>query len=257
MKVVIFAGGLGTRLSEETHAIPKPMVEIGEMPIIWHIMKIYSQYGFRDFLICGGYKAFEIKKFFAQQKLYESDVKIETKAGNITYLGSSNEDWTITISDTGLETQTGGRLRRIKKYLSPNEDFFLTYGDGLADINIAKLLEAHKKSGKLATVTAVKQPSRFGILKLCENQVTEFVEKPIDDGLRINAGFFVINPKVIDMISSDSMPFESDPLRKLAEDNQLNAYLHNGFWKPMDTLKDKNDLTEIWNNGDPRWKIWD
>ena len=257
MKVVIFAGGLGTRLSEETHTIPKPMVKIGDMPIIWHIMKLYSYYGFNDFIICAGYKSFELKKFFSEMHLHDADVEINTNNGEISYLKKLKENWTVTVCDTGLKNQTGGRLLKIKEYLNRNEDFFLTYGDGVSDVNIKLLLEEHRKSGKLATVTTVKQPSRFGILKLNGKQVKEFTEKPIDDANRINAGFFVLNPTVIDRISDYAMPFESEPLRDLAQNGELNAFIHDGFWKPMDTLKDKIDLNNIWNHGDPQWKVWE
>jgi len=255
MKVVIFAGGLGTRLSEETILKPKPMVEIGGKPIIWHIMKIYSHYGHKDFLIALGYKGYIIKEWFANYFLHNSDVTIHLRDNKIEVHSTSVEDWNVTLVDTGLLTNTGGRLYRLRKYLENEETFMLTYGDGVANININKLIEFHKSHGKIATLTAVQPEGRFGALDILNGEVRRFVEKPPGDGAWVNGGFFVLNKEVFDYIEGDEM-WESGCLRRLAEANQLMAFKHYGFWKCMDTLRDKKKLEEMWMAGDAAWKIW-
>jgi len=255
MKAVILAGGLGTRLSEETTVRPKPMVEIGGMPILWHIMKIYSHYGLNEFIICLGYKGYMIKEWFANYFLYNSDVTINLKSNKIEVHNNKAEDWLVTLIDTGQNTQTGGRIKRIEKYV--NGRFMLTYGDGVADININNLLEFHKKHGKPATVTAVQPPGRYGILHIENNCVKHFVEKPAGDGgAWINGGYFVLEPDVFEYIKGDNTVWEQEPLETLAREGKLMAYKHNGFWRAMDKLKDKNDLEEIWASGHAPWKIW-
>ncbi len=256
MKVVILAGGFGTRLSEETHLKPKPMVEIGGKPILWHIMKIYSAYGFNEFIICLGYKGYMIKEFFANYFLYMADVTIDLSNNSIEVHNAKAEPWKVTLVDTGLYTQTGGRIKRIKSYVG-NETFMLTYGDGVADVNIKELLEFHKKHGKLATVTAVQPPGRFGGLILNGGEkVLDFREKPKGDGAWINGGFFVLEPGVFDYIKGDDTPWEAEPLQNLARNGELMAYKHKGFWQCMDTLRDKNYLEKLWNSGKAPWKIW-
>ena len=255
MKVVLLAGGLGTRLSEETVVKPKPMVEIGGKPILWHIMKSYSHWGFNDFVICLGYKGYMIKEFFANYLIHQSDFTIDL--GTNTSLVHSNkaEPWRITLVDTGDKTLTGGRLLRVKEYLG-KETFMLTYGDGVADINIEKLLAFHRGHGRLATVTAVRPPSRFGGMSIDDAWVTDFIEKPqIGEGW-INGGFFVLEPGVLDHIRGDETPFEREPLEKLARDGQLAAYKHDGFWQCMDTLRDVTLLNELWDSHKPPWKLW-
>ncbi len=256
MKAVILAGGLGTRLSEETHLKPKPMVEIGGKPIIWHILNIYSNYGINEFIICCGYKGYIIKEYFKNYFLHVNDVFIDLKKNKLDIIEKINESWKITLVDTGENTMTGGRLKRIEKYIN-NETFFCTYGDGLADVNIDLLLEHHRKSGKIATLSAVKPPGRYGALEI-ENgfEVTKFQEKPKGDGNWVNGGFFVLEPKVMDFIDGDSTVFEEEPLKNLAKDGQLTAFKHYGFWQPMDTLRDKNLLEELWIKGNAPWKIW-
>jgi glucose-1-phosphate cytidylyltransferase len=257
MKVVILAGGLGTRLSEETEIRPKPMVEIGGKPIIWHIMKIYSTQGFNEFIVCLGYKGFLIKEYFANYFLHLSDVTIELSTGNIKVHDCKSEDIKMTLIDTGIQTQTGGRIKRIGKYIG-DESFMLTYGDGLADINIVDLLNFHRKNKKLATVTTVSPPGRFGALVLGKNnEVTKFEEKPLSDGGWINGGFFVLEPEVLNYIADDNTFWERDPMANLAINGQLSAFKHTGFWKPMDTLRDKTELENLWNSGKAPWKIWD
>jgi glucose-1-phosphate cytidylyltransferase len=257
MKVVILAGGLGTRLSEETEIRPKPMVEIGGKPIIWHIMKIYSTQGFNEFIVCLGYKGFLIKEYFANYFLHLSDVTIELSTGNIKVHDCKSEDIKMTLIDTGIQTQTGGRIKRIGKYIG-DESFMLTYGDGLADINIVDLLNFHRKNKKLATVTTVSPPGRFGALVLGKNnEVTKFEEKPLSDGGWINGGFFVLEPEVLNYIADDNTFWERDPMANLALNGQLSAFKHTGFWKPMDTLRDKTELENLWNSGKAPWKIWD
>lgn len=256
MKVVILAGGFGTRISEESNLKPKPMIEIGGMPIIWHIMKIYSSYGFNDFIVCCGYKGYVIKEYFLNYHLYQSDISIDLKNGTHSTIESRNEDWSITLVDTGISSMTGGRIKSIQKYIG-DEDFMLTYGDGLSNVDIAKLVKSHKDSKKYATVTAVSPPGRFGALNInSNNSVDGFVEKPKGDGGKINGGFFVCSSKIFQYINSQDTVWEAEPLQKLATDGQLNAFIHNGFWKPMDTLRDKNELETLWENNSAPWKLW-
>jgi len=256
MKVVILAGGLGTRLSEETVIKPKPMVEIGGMPILWHIMKIYSSYGYNDFVICLGYKGYLIKEFFNNYFLHKSDITVDLKNNKVIFHESDAEPWTITLVDTGVNSMTGGRIKRIQKHIG-NESFFLTYGDGLSDVNIIKLLETHKNSNKYLTVTSVQPLGRFGALNLSDNnEVLSFLEKPKGDGSWINGGFFVCQPEVFNYISGDDTIFEKDPMEALAHEGKMQAYLHNGFWKPMDTLRDKVELEQYWDSGKAFWKKW-
>ena len=257
MKVVILAGGLGTRLSEETDLKPKPMVEIGGRPILWHIMKIYSHYGFNDFIICAGYRQEVIKKYFADYYLFNSDVTFDFSNGNKTVIHKdSAEPWKVTVVDTGMNTMTGGRIKRIQKYIG-DEPFMLTYGDGVCDVDIIKLLEFHKKQHKLATLTSVQPGGRFGMLAIDEGKmIRKFAEKKKEDGGWINGGFMVLEPKVFDYIDGDSTTFEREPLEKLSEEGQLTAYQHYGFWQCMDTLKDKQILEELIQNGTAPWIKW-
>lgn len=256
MKVVILAGGLGTRLSEETETKPKPMVAIGQMPIIWHIMKIYSHYGFNEFVICLGYKGYVIKEYFINYNIHRSNLTIDIQTGSFEVHDNRSENWKVTLIDTGAATMTGGRIKRVREYLG-DEDFCLTYGDGVADVNIAQLVAEHKAHGKLATVTAVQPPGRFGALQINgENTVEAFQEKPVGDGGWINGGFFVLNPKVIDYIENDATIFEQEPLKRLARENQLKAHHHNGFWHAMDTLRDKHQLEDMWQSNTAPWKVW-
>ena len=256
MKVVILAGGLGTRLSEETEVKPKPMVEIGDMPIIWHIMKIYSSQGFNDFVICLGYKGYMIKEYFTNYILHKSDVTIDLTANKIKMHDSKAEPWSITLIDTGLNTMTGGRIKRIEKYIGA-ETFLLTYGDGVANINIAASIAAHKKHGKLCTVTAVQPSGRFGAIIVGEdNRVQAFAEKPKGDGAWINGGFFVCEPGVIRYIKDDDSIWEREPMEQICADGQMMVYKHEGFWKPMDTLRDKTELENEWRSGNAKWKTW-
>ena len=257
MKVVILAGGLGTRLSEETVIKPKPLVEIGSFPIIWHIMKIYSYYGFNDFIICCGYKGYMIKEYFSNYHLHTCDVNYDFSLSKTTFSSSKTEGWKISLIDTGDNTMTGGRLKRIQSLLGKNEDFCMTYGDGLSDININELVEYHKSHKRLATVTAVTPPGRFGILSIAsDNQVTGFSEKKTSDEYKINGGFFVLNSKVLDDIDGDDTVWEKKPLERLSSDNNLMAYKHDGFWQPMDTLREKFLLEDLWNKNKAPWKIW-
>lgn len=257
MKVVILAGGFGTRLSEETMLKPKLMVEIGTKPILWHIMKIYSYYGIDEFIICCGYKGYVIKEYFANYFIHMSDLTIDLHSGDMQYHNCKAEPWKVTLIDTGLNTLTGGRIKRIKRYVE-NEPFMLTYGDGIADINISELIEQHKEKRKIATVTAVQPPGRFGALDIhSDDRVIRFMEKPIEDGSWINGGFFVLEPEVFNYIEGDLSIFERDPLENLAQDNQLYAYKHRGFWRAMDTLRDKNELENLWENRKAPWKLWD
>ena len=256
MKVVILAGGLGTRLSEETGIKPKPMVEIGGMPILWHIMKIYSAYGFNDFVICLGYKGYMIKEFFGNYFLHKSDVTIDLAENSVKVLDTKVEPWKITLVDTGAETMTGGRIKRIQKYIG-NEPFMFTYGDGVSDVNILHLLEYHKKQGKYCTLTATQPAGKYGALIINNYGIVDsFQEKPRGDKNWINGGFFVCEPQVFDYIAGDETFWERDPMENLAKQNQLAAYQHEGFWRPMDTLRDKTDLEELWNTGNAPWKIW-
>lgn len=257
MKVVILAGGYGTRISEESHMKPKPMIEIGERPILWHIMKIYTTYGFNDFVICLGYKGYCIKEYFANYFLHESDVTFDFLNQNqISIHSNKAEPWKVTLVNTGLDTMTGGRVKRIQSYIG-NEPFMLTYGDGVSDVNISDLVAYHKKHGKLATVTATQPKGRFGSLNLSyEGQVEEFHEKPQGDGSWINAGFFVMQPEVFDYIQDDRTVLEGDPLEELSRDKQIMAYRHKGFWQPMDTMRDKMLLDELWGTGKAPWMLW-
>ncbi len=256
MKVVILAGGLGTRITEETILKPKPMVEIGSKPILWHIMKIYSTYGINDFIVCCGYKGYVIKEYFANYSLHSSNVTIDMKKNVIETHQNFSEDWRITLVDTGEKTATAGRLKRVRSFIG-DEEFCFTYGDGVSNIDINELLAYHRKQNLLATVTAVLPPSRYGILSINENDhVESFEEKPEGDGGWINGGFFVLSPKVIDYIDNDFVMWEHDPMRNLVRDGQLAAFQHRGFWQPMDTLRDKIKLEEMWDNGRAPWKVW-
>ena len=255
MKAVILAGGLGTRLSEETHLKPKPMVEVGGKPIIWHIMKIYSSYGINDFVICAGYKGYILKEYFRNYFLHMSDVTFDLNLDTMTVHEKRSEDWRVTIVDTGDETMTGGRISRIREYIN-GERFCMTYGDGVADINILKLVDFHDRSGKKATLTAVQPPGRYGSLVMKESLVTSFQEKPVGDGAWINGGFFVLEPSVFDYIEGDTTIWEREPLELLAKEDELNAFKHRGFWQPMDTLRDKKYLDTKWESGEALWKKW-
>ena len=255
MKAVILAGGLGTRISEETSTRPKPMVDIGGKPILWHIMKTYSAHGIHDFVICCGYKGYMIKEYFANYFLHMSDVTFDMENNSMEVHQQHAEPWKVTLVDTGEETMTGGRLKRVRDYLD-GEDFCFTYGDGVSDVNITELIAFHQQQKKLATLTGVQPPGRFGSLNLEGDRVTSFEEKPNGDGFWINGGFFVVSPKVIDLIDGDTTIWERDPMEKLARDGQLSAYLHPGFWQPMDTLRDKNHLEELWQSGKAPWKVW-
>jgi len=253
MKVVILAGGFGTRLSEETVLKPKPMVEIGDMPILWHIMKIYSSHGFTDFIICLGYKGYVIKEYFANYFLHKSDVTINLKENSVKVHDSFAEPWNITLVDTGFETMTGGRIRRVKEHIG-DETFLLTYGDGVSDVNIKELFQFHKDSGKLCTVTSVQPSGRFGAINLNnDDEVISFTEKPKGDGAWINGGFFVCEPSVIDYIDTDQSVWEKEPLEQIAAEGKMVAFKHQGFWKPMDTLRDKFELERDWQNGQAKW----
>jgi glucose-1-phosphate cytidylyltransferase len=256
MKAVLLAGGLGTRISEESVMRPKPMIEIGNRPILWHIMKIYAQHGIRDFVVCLGYKSYMVKEYFANYFMHSSDLTLDTKSGTIEYHNSNAEDWRITLVDTGEDTMTGGRLKRVGRYLTPGESFCLTYGDGVADVDITKLVAFHKAHGKEATVTAVTPPGRYGALDLTGDRVNQFVEKPQGDNSLINGGFFVLEPAVLARIADDSTSWERAPLESLARDQQLMAFRHGGFWQPMDTLRDKNHLEQLWQSGKAPWKSW-
>jgi len=255
MKAVILAGGLGTRISEETHLKPKPLIEIGGMPILWHIMKIYSSHGIDDFVICLGYKGYQIKEYFSNYFLHMSDVTIDMRSNNIEIHKKNAEAWKVTLVDTGLNTMTGGRLKRVKKYLE-NERFCFTYGDGVSDVNIKKLIEFHEKKKSIATVTAVQPPGRFGILKINKDDSTSFIEKPLGDGNWVNGGYFVLEPKIFDYIKNDSTVWEKEPLEKLSNENQLSAFRHSNFWQPLDTLRDKNNLENLWTSNKAPWKNW-
>jgi glucose-1-phosphate cytidylyltransferase len=255
MKAIILAGGFGTRISEESHLKPKPMIEVGGKPILWHIMKIYSHYGINEFVICLGYKGYVIKEYFANYFLHTSDVTFDMKSNGMEVHQRYTEPWRITLIDTGPETMTGGRLKRVKEYIG-DETFCFTYGDGVSDINIGKLVEYHRSHGKLATVTAIQPPGRYGALLMDGESVLNFQEKPAGDGGgKINGGFFVLEPQVLDYIEGDATSWESAPLHKLAAERQLMAYDHMGFWQAMDTLRDKNHLEELWRTTPP-WKVW-
>jgi len=257
MKAVILAGGYGTRISEETTVKPKPMVEIGDKPILWHIMKIYAAHGINDFIICLGYKGYIIKEYFANYLLYRSDVTFDLRKNKMEVHQNSTEPWKVTLIDTGENSMTGGRIKRVKDFIG-NETFGLTYGDGVSDVNIKNLVEFHKDQKTLATLTAVQSPGRFGAFRLDHNQqkISAFKEKPKGDGAWINGGFFVLEPDVMDYIEGDATIWEREPLEKLANDGELAAYRHQGFWHPMDTLRDKNTLEKMWESGKAPWKVW-
>ena len=256
MKAVILAGGLGTRISEETHLKPKPMIEVGGKPILWHIMKSYSSHGVHDFVICCGYKGYVIKEYFANYFLHMSDVTFDMEHNNMEVHQRKAEPWRVTLVDTGEETLTGGRLRRVADYVKNEEAFCFTYGDGVADVDISHQIAFHKQHGKLATVTAVKPPGRYGALQLNGDIVTGFSEKPRGDGGLINGGFFVLSPGCLDLIAGDRTSWEGETLTRLAAEGQLVAFNHEGFWQPMDTLRDRTHLEELWNSGVAPWKIW-
>lgn len=256
MKAVILAGGLGTRISEETHLKPKPMVEIGGKPILWHIMKTYATHGVIDFIICCGYKGYVIKEYFANYFLHMSDVTFDMVNNKMEVHHRYAEPWRVTLVDTGEETMTGGRLKRVAPYLHGEEAFCFTYGDGVSDLNVGDLISFHKAQDVMATLTATLPPGRFGALDFDGNKVRTFKEKPKGDGGMINGGFFVLSPKVIDYIENDATVWERDPLEKLAEEGQLAAFQHDGFWQPMDTLRDKIHLEELWSSGKAPWKVW-
>ena len=256
MKAIILAGGLGTRISEETHLKPKPMVEIGGKPILWHLMKIYSAHGINDFIICCGYKGYVVKEYFANYFLHTSDVTFDMNNNHMQVHQQNAEPWRVTIVDTGESTQTGGRLKKIKSYLKDGEVFCFSYGDGLSDIDITKSIVFHQKHNKLATITAVQPPGRYGALGLDGDNVREFIEKPAGDGGWINGGFFVLNARCIDYIKSDETIWEREPLSDIASQNELMAFKHTGFWQPMDTLREKMLLEQLWENGKAPWKVW-
>ncbi|MDH4120889.1 MAG: glucose-1-phosphate cytidylyltransferase [Deltaproteobacteria bacterium] len=255
MKAVILAGGLGTRISEETSIRPKPMVEIGGRPILWHIMKMYSSHGIHDFIICLGYKGYMIKEYFANYFLHLSDVTFDMENNKMEVHQNSAEPWRVTLVDTGDNTMTGGRLKRVKSYIG-DETFCCTYGDGVSDVDITGLIAFHKAQGTLATLTAAQPPGRFGSLAMDQHKITRFVEKPQGDGAWINGGFFVLSPKALDYVAGDQTVWEQEPMGNLARDGQLSAFLHHGFWQPMDTLRDKNHLEELWSKGKAPWKTW-
>lgn len=256
MKAVILAGGLGSRIAEETHLKPKPMIEIGGRPILWHIMKLYHAHGIRDFIVCCGFRGYVIKEYFANYGLYMSDMTFDLAENRLQFHKKSAENWRVTLVDTGENSMTGGRLKRVASYLKDEEAFCFTYGDGVASVDIAETINFHRRHGKQATVTAVRPPARFGALKLDDDTVRGFIEKPEGEGGFINGGFFVLSPKVIDRISDDTTVWEQEPLMGLADEGELKAYFHEGFWQPMDTLRDKNHLEALWSSGNPPWKMW-
>lgn len=256
MQAVILAGGLGTRLSEETTVRPKPMVEIGGRPILWHILKIYSQHGINDFIICCGYKGYVIKEFFANYFLHMSDTTFDLRNNEVKIHASVAEPWRVTLVDTGDTTGTGGRLRRIRQYLNPNEPFCMTYGDGVADVDITASIEFHKKHNKAVTLTSVQPVARFGALGLKDTQIYSFQEKPPDEGGWINGGFFVLNTSAIDAVTDDLQMFEREPIETLVSQGEVHAFLHHGYWQAMDTLRDKQNLEELWKSGKAPWKTW-
>lgn len=255
MKAVILAGGFGTRISEETSRRPKPMVEIGGKPILWHIMKIYSAHGINDFIICLGYKGYVIKEYFANYFLHMSDITMDLTNNQMQVHKNFSEPWKVTLVDTGVHTMTGGRLKKISRHIDDDE-FCFTYGDGVSNVNITKLIEFHRKHGKDATLTAVKPPGRFGVLDVHKNLITNFKEKPSDDGSWISGGFFVLSSEIFDMIQGDDTSWEREPMEKLASDGNLAAFKHDGFWQPMDTLRDQVLLEKLWKEGNAPWKVW-
>lgn len=254
MKTVILAGGLGTRISEESHLKPKPMIEIGGRPILWHIMKLYSHYGFNDFIVCLGYKGYVVKEYFANYVLHNADITVDLASGAIEYHATNHEPWRVTLVETGADTMTGGRLKRVAPYLAADEPFFMTYGDGVADLDLRRLAAFHKEHGKAATITAVAPPGRFGALEIQEGRVERFAEKPPGDNGLINGGFFVLDPSVVDRIAGDAIVWEREPLEGLAHDGELMAFRHDGFWAAMDTLRDKNVLEGLWASGEAPWR---
>ena len=257
MKTVLLAGGLGSRLSEETDVRPKPMVEIGGQPMLWHIMNIYAHHGLKDFIVCLGYKGYVIKEYFANFLLHRSDLTVDLAAGTIEQSrGEDVPDWRVTLVDTGPDTMTGGRLKRVRHLLDPAEPFCMTYGDGLADVDLTRLVAFHRAQGRAATVTAVRPPARYGATVIDQDRVVRFEEKPVSDGGWINGGFFVLETEVIDRIAGDSTPWEREPLSGLARDGQLSAFLHDGYWQPMDTLRERLQLEALWQSGKPPWKTW-
>ena len=256
MKAMILAGGRGTRISEESRARPKPMIEIGGMPILWHIMKIYEAHGIKDFIVCLGYRGDFIKNFFANYRMLSSDISVELKSGEIVFHRTDAEDWRVTLVETGESTETGGRVKIASRYLENDDTFLLTYGDGVGSIDIRKTIEFHRKEGRLATVTAVQPPGRFGALDINGNKVARFLEKPKGDGGYINGGFFVLSRKCIDYIEADHIKWEDAPLENIAKEGQLSAWRHDGFWQPMDTLRDKEQLESLWQAGNAPWKVW-
>lgn len=257
MKAVILAGGYGTRISEETHLKPKPMIEIGGKPVLWHIMKIYSHYGINDFIICLGYKGYMIKEYFANYYLHMSDITFNMQENHTEIHHNTSEPWRVTLVDTGLETMTGGRLKKVRKYIG-NETFCFTYGDGVSDVNIAEIIKFHRDTGTKATLTAVQPPGRFGAIDILDNsRITSFEEKPQGDGNWVNGGYFVLEPEVFDLIEDHTTVWELGPMEKLANDNQLSAFKHSGFWQPMDTLRDKVKLEELWSSRKAPWKVWE
>ncbi len=256
MKAVILAGGLGTRISEETHLKPKPMIEIGGKPILWHIMKIYSAHGVNDFVICCGYRGYVIKEYFANYFLHTSDITFDMASNRMEIHRRHAEPWRVTVVDTGEDTMTGGRLKRVADHVADDEAFCFTYGDGVADVNIAEAIRFHKAHGKLATVTAVQPPGRYGALQMDGASVSGFAEKPRGDGGLINGGFFVLSPRCIERVAGDATSWEIEPLTGLAADGELMAYAHHGFWQPMDTLREKNLLESLWASGAAPWKVW-
>ena len=256
MKVVILAGGLGSRLSEETTVRPKPMVELGGKPILWHIMKIYSHYGLHDFVICLGYRGYVIKEYFANYFLHMSDITFDLRTNQVKVHHNTSEPWTVTLVDTGADTATGGRLRRVRRFLD-EETFCFTYGDGVSNVDVSALLRFHREQRTLATLTAVQPPGRFGVIDFAEDKISGFQEKPPGDGSWINGGFFVLEPAALDYVAGDDTAWERQPLEKLAAEGQLSAFKHPGFWQPMDTLRDKTLLDQLWSSGNAPWKVWD
>lgn len=256
MKAVILAGGIGTRISEESVLKPKPMIEIGGKPILWHIMKSYSAHGVNDFIICCGYKGYVIKEYFANYYLHNSNVTFDMQKNAMHVHANYSEPWKVTVVDTGEQTMTGGRLKRVREFVDQEEDFCFTYGDGLSDVNLTELIAYHRKHGKAATVTATQPPGRFGMLSFKGDQVTSFVEKPLGDGGFINGGFFVLKPQVFEYIKDDTTVWEREPMERLAKDSQMKAHFHRGFWHAMDTLRDKNHLEDLWNSGKAPWRMW-
>ena len=254
MQTVILAGGLGTRISEESHLKPKPMIEIGGRPILWHIMKLFSHYGFNDFIVCLGYKGYVIKEYFSNYVLHNADLTVDLAKGSIEYHATKHEPWRVTLVDTGEDTMTGGRLKRVAPFLKADEPFFFTYGDGVADLDLAKLAAFHRSHGRDATVTAVAPPGRYGALEIASSQVQRFIEKPPGDNGLINGGFFVLSPSVIDRVAADETIWEQEPLEGLARDGQLMAFPHDGFWAAMDTLRDKTQLETLWASGQAPWR---